>query len=375
MRGLSGDLATMPLKDLLVYLGNRKATGTLRFTRGQHEKEVQLREGEIVSASSNDPREYLGQFLINMGQLTEEQFHQAYQAQKESRILLGKILVMNGAVTEKALLSALSLKLRETLLSVVTWPEGEFHFDRERVPDASQKVELAIELLEVHREAEFRETAWSAIKAAFPSERARLEIDPTRSFEAPPPGSLDQRILELVSQGQRIEELILSLHATDFFVYQRLYALQRLGVIRTVELEPGDEPLVGEQVMGDEASVVEILQHAERFLAEGAYAEAEALAQQAHAMAPSAQTEALLQAAGDGLAQGLRGMLNHGIPRLLVPPSKLKGLPLSAQERYLLSRVDGERTLASIISASPLHEDQALRLFKRFMDSGLIEVG
>ena len=51
---------------------------------------------QIVSTGSNDPKEYLGQFLIEHGKITEEQLDQAFQDQKRTKILLGKILVINN---------------------------------------------------------------------------------------------------------------------------------------------------------------------------------------------------------------------------------------------------------------------------------------
>ena len=47
MRGLSGDFSTMPLKDLVAYLGNRRATGTLRVMRAGVRKIILLREGQV----------------------------------------------------------------------------------------------------------------------------------------------------------------------------------------------------------------------------------------------------------------------------------------------------------------------------------------
>ena len=102
MRGLVGDFATMPLKDLVVYLWNRQATGHLTLeNRGVH-KEILLDLGQIYNASSNLPREYVGQYLINLGHITEEQFHKAYATQQETKIFLGRILEMIGLVAEEA---------------------------------------------------------------------------------------------------------------------------------------------------------------------------------------------------------------------------------------------------------------------------------
>ena len=43
-------------------------------------------------------------------------------------------------------------------------------------------------------------------------------------------------------------------------------------------------------------------------------------------------------------------------------------------ERYLLSRIDGLRTVEAIIQVSPIHELDALRCFKGFVEQGLIEL-
>ena len=64
-----------------------------------------------------------------MGHLTEEQFMKAYATQKQTKVFLGKILVMIGLVTEQAVLSALNMKFRESLLDAFAWTDGEFHFD------------------------------------------------------------------------------------------------------------------------------------------------------------------------------------------------------------------------------------------------------
>ncbi|HLL54739.1 MAG TPA: DUF4388 domain-containing protein, partial [Myxococcaceae bacterium] len=72
MRGLHGDFGTMSLKDLFSFLGNKRASGTLRLVYGAIRKEAMLMDGAVVNTSSNQRREFLGQFLINLGNITEE---------------------------------------------------------------------------------------------------------------------------------------------------------------------------------------------------------------------------------------------------------------------------------------------------------------
>ena len=62
------------------------------------------------------------------------------------------------------------------------------------------------------------------------------------------------------------------------------------------------------------------------------------------------------------------------VPALRVDAEVLRRLPLSAPERYLLARVDGQRTVEAIIQVSPIHELDALRCFRGFLDQGLVEL-
>ncbi len=378
MQGLSGDFATMPLKDVVQYLGNRRVSGKLLVQRGGVFKELTLSEGSVVSASSNQPREYLGQFLINMGHLTEDQLSRAFEAQRETDFRLGKILVMQAIVPETTVQSMLILKFREMLLDAFQWPEGEFQFEIVDIRNPLDGLDVRVDLLDVHREGEFRETAWQAMRSAFPSGGARLTVDERKLAEPRQPGSIDERLVQLIKDGLTIDEMALALHATDFYLYQRLYALYRRDAVKVRE-EPKPTPAKAPetpQIIGSESSVDEVLQAARMFLEDFNYQDAEVLARRAHEMSPSAETADLLKQAERGLLGALRLVLTEPVqvPTLLVPQAQLKTMQLSAPERYLLSRIDGKRDVGAIIRVSPLHELEALKYFQGFVDSGFVKL-
>ncbi len=54
--------------------------------------------------------------------------------------------------------------------------------------------------------------------------------------------------------------------------------------------------------------------------------------------------------------------------------TKVKEMSLSAPEKYLLSRIDGTRDIQAIVHVSPLQELEALKLFRRFVDDGLVKL-
>jgi hypothetical protein len=381
MRGLSGDFSTMPPKDLVVYLGNRRVTGSLKVERGDVRKQLELRDGHVVSASSNQPREFFGQFLINMGHLTEDQLEKAFATQAQTRVFLGKILVMTGLVAEATVRSALSHKFREMLLDAFHWSEGGFAFESSDTAPEVAGLDVSVDLLDIHREGEFRETAWQAIRAVFPSGAVRLSVD-ERKLPERKPGSMDERIVQLIKDGLNIDGMALALHATDFFLYQRLYALYRLDAVKVSELEPEPETAVvveeeeDASVIGSESSADEVLQAAQLFLDAGNVRDAEALAKRAHELGPSPRTAELLKKAQERLVVELRRELVEPprVPALQVAPAHLKTLQLTAPERYLLSRIDGRRDVAAIVHVSPLQELDALKFFQGFVDRGLVKL-
>lgn len=375
MAGLSGDFITMPLKDLVAYLGSRRASGNLSFEYGSAIKGLTIREGFVINASSNQPREYLGQFLINNGTITEDQFTRAYETQKQTRVPLGRILVMTGTASETAVLEALNLKFRETLLEAMGWRDGTFVFDRLEPSAPDEGMELNIDLTDLHQEGEFRQTAWEAFRAAFPSGSLRLELHEDRLPSIPRAGSLDERLIQLIRDGHSIDEMILALHATDFFLYQRLYQLYRQEAIRPRAQETAPE--------GDLAAIEDassdgqaLIRQARQALLTGELREAELLARRSCEVAPSAEAAELLMSAEEKLLALLRKRLVEGepVPILAVPPTRVKELPLSAPERYLLSRVDGHRTISAIVQVSPLHELQGLKLFDRLLERKMISL-
>jgi hypothetical protein len=366
----------MPLKDLAQFLAQRRASGLLNLERGAVRKQIELKDGAIVNASSNDPREHLGQFLINLGHISEEQFNKAYETQKETKIFLGKILVMTGSVKEETIHNALSLKFRETALEAYRWTEGNFAFDAERQGEALDGLDLTIDLQEVCREADFRETAWQAIRGVFASGAVKLLTNEENLPEPPKPGSLDAKLVELIKEGHTIDELALALHATDFFLYQRLYALYRLEAVRVNEEELLDDISV---IMDDDlagASVEELVAQVKAYVESEHWGDADELARRAHELAPSPETAALLHTAEGRLLDELRAtfLASRSRPQLLVAPSKVKTMKLSAPERYLLSRFDGKRDLHSVVQVSPIRELDALKLIKEFVDAGLVEM-
>ena len=71
-----GDLGTMPLADLLRWLGEGK-TGILEVERGRSVRRVEFHKGFIGSCSTNDASTQFGQFLVDRRKLSRERLLEA----------------------------------------------------------------------------------------------------------------------------------------------------------------------------------------------------------------------------------------------------------------------------------------------------------
>jgi len=378
VRGLAGDFETMPLNDLIVYLANRLATGVLSLERDGVRKQVHLEQGRIINASSNLPREFLGQFLINMGHITEEQFNNAWQSQQTTKIFLGRLLVMIGLVKEDVVATALATKFRETVHEACEWISGAFSFSPGLPPPAADGLDVRVPLMDVVKEADFRAQAWQQIRSVFTSPRCTLEFVPDQMAVAPKKGSLDVKLLEGIESGRTLEELALGLHATDFFLYQRLYALHAMGAIVVKppkNLEP-DFAIDVDLGLGDSPSPEQLIENARIFFSQSNYRDAYSLARRSNQLVPTLDATFLLKQVEAAWLPQLRADLlsKRLVPSTTLTVEQIGALNLSAPERYLLSRVDGRRDLEAIVRVAPLREFEALTYFERFRTQGWVTI-
>ncbi|HEY4491237.1 MAG TPA: DUF4388 domain-containing protein, partial [Acidobacteriota bacterium] len=167
----------MPFGDLLQFIAVNMSTGTLQVRNQQILKMIFFEKGKVISSSSSDPKDYLGHFLVSQGYITEDDLRIAMEVQRSSRMLLGKILVMSGKVTEKDMVRLLKLKSEETIYSLFLWQEGEFTFyDDEFVNRLFVRISLDPQALIF--EGVLRRDEWQRIREIFPNNNIILEWIP-----------------------------------------------------------------------------------------------------------------------------------------------------------------------------------------------------
>jgi len=371
MGQLSGDLSLMPLSDLIIWLANRQMSGLLVAELGTLRKEFTIERGSVVRASSNEPREYFGQFLIHFGLVKEEQLQQAFETQQETRVRLGRILVMIDAVGEEQVVQVLRVKISETALDGLLWKSGRFFFVDQRPESNELEVPISVPLLDIHREGLARGDTWEKYNRLFPNPQHVLYLDESRAAKYLDQDELDERIIALARTTITIEALALELHATDYQVATRLLELHAGGLIFAREPSftlPGAavNPPQGRTYADlarkaiDSDAIAEALQHLEH----GARQDPDDPA--IGALKKEAEAKARVKVD--------RQLARHMVPALVVELSPQEKKRLTAKERYVLARIDGYRTVDAIIQLSPMHDIEALEILNKFQTQGLIKI-
>jgi tetratricopeptide (TPR) repeat protein len=127
-----GSLAQFNVADLAAELHLAGRTGILRLSQAGIKKSIYFKSGRIVFVHSSVKHERLGEVLLRLGKITEEEFAQVSVDLEEGR-RLGQALLQKGFLSASEINSGVSYQLQQILFSVFNWDSGDYEFvDRER---------------------------------------------------------------------------------------------------------------------------------------------------------------------------------------------------------------------------------------------------
>jgi hypothetical protein len=362
---LAGNLRTMPLPDLLQWIVLSRKAGTLLLERFSIKKKILFRDGEIVSSSSNDPRESLGQFLIRERRVTEEQLFRALLRQESEGRPLGSILVDDGVLSEADLKHVLTVKAQETVFDLFLWPDGSFEFLQEELP-SEVSVTIAMGVNAVLFEGARRVDEWARIRAVIPTVRASFVAMPTDPSALDP---VEQEALALAAAGKTLGEIALNLRRSDFDAASVMFGLHERGLVALAD--PGEEtrPLDTIEAIQLRLALAQQRLEQKRYdLALKAYEEVLALDR----LNQHAKKGLLAAAEARQRERSRKRVPLDRVPCLLMDFVSLTKQKLDPQEGFVISRINGEWDVGSILKVCPIPEPDALMIFVRLLDRKIV---
>jgi hypothetical protein len=366
---VTGNLESMHLADLLQWCAANVKTGRLRLERDPIEKTFFFNEGCLFSSTSNSPRETLVQSLIRSRLVTEEELFRAFNAQERLNMPLGQILIRLGLISEAELNNLFRLKTQESIYDCFLWPDGDFEFFDGKLPPIA--VATPCDITRLVFEGARRKDEWKRIHEVFRSRYTTFRMEDTNAAITMDLSEQDRTILSLAGKKKSMVEIAVETGMLEYYVATRLLELHDRGLLHVDENPDG---ISYEQQ-------VEALQ---KFVREGVacfnatrYREALAAFENALRIDPQHKYARLFVQKLIDIKENRRHVEPiplDSVPVLRVSIDELTSMTLDVQEGFVLSRINGEWDVGSIVKLCPMSEQQVLIIVRHLLDDGVIEL-
>jgi len=371
---IHGTLKTMAVSDLLQFLAAGRKTGTLKFARAGIVKQIFFENGAIAGSASNDPKEAIGQVLLHYGKITEQQLREAMETHRESGDRLGNILSARGFVSQADIMYVLRTRTLEIIYDLFIWEEADFEFfDGEPLP--AEQIRINVDATNVIMDGIYRIDEWARYRGVIPSDRAFFDLVPGWTQSLAESSKETREILYHIEKGLTAAEICYNMHTSLFHAYALLFELVEQGVVKVGGEAPAVEPPPDLSALRLPKTVPDLLKLARAEMKENNVENALAIITSALDLDPKSSEAQNLRAAAEKkfIEQVYQnGVSPRAVPKLIASLDQLENEAIGPQEGFVLSRINGELDVGSILSVCPFREADSLRMIKKLMDEGII---
>lgn len=364
---LVGNLRTMSLPDILQWIAAGRKTGTLHVSRGSIQTRIVFKQGDIYSSWSNDPRRSMGQFLIRDRLVTEEQLFTTLLKQEQQGKLLGSILLGDGLLNEEQLKRVLRAKAEDTVYDLFLWLEGQFEFKDGEFPQELQ-IHVEMPVTAVVLEGIRRVDEWARIRKVFPSMSLIFKVRGAPQVEDP----LERQALGLAAAGRTLAGISMELRRSEFETAVLFFDLLAREVVAVDKAAAEPEGSVDTVV-----AIRDLLALAARHVREKRYDQAMKAYEGVLALDrlnQEAKKGLIAVAEGRQRDRAARTIKLDKVPSLTMDLASLTKEKFDPQEGFVLSRVNGQWDVRSILKLCPMAEGDALVIFARLLERKVIQL-
>lgn len=365
---ISGNLRTMPFPDLLQWIALSHKTGALIIKGPRFTKKMLFADGNVTAVTSNNPKEHMGHYLLGWGYLTEKTLRELLEIQRESRSMLGELLVSRGDLSSEQVSHVLRVKTEETVFDLMLWEEGEFFFLDDASPARKyRELNLPVDhfIFEGARQADERRRMREVIPDGMVV--TKLLVAPEEAGNTP----LEQEIYSHMAGEMPLEAIALKLRLPKFEVLYLAYRGVKEG---QVEVVPAGVRKPARPAVDSWRAQV---QEADARLSIGSLLEAYEICRKVRlrfggepkAMEAVGGVEARIE--NDMRMGPIRGdvIVEHALS-----VEQIMNLNCAPEEGFVLSRINGFFSLPQIMSQLPGDRMRNLLIMHNLLRRGIIRV-
>ncbi len=244
---LNGTFSLYRLSDILIGLQRTVKTGILEIRQNSTIRDISIRNGNIIFATSNLNEHRLGDILLKEGKMTREQFDRADQRKKRTDERYVYILVDSGCLKPADLITTLELQANRIIESLFALQQADFEFREEPLP-AGAAVTLRISAADlIYRE--LKKTADEELVTKYLLDRT-VDFSPTplNLFQEIRLDSSDKILLSYVDGKTTVKDLIKLSSVDKKQAMRSLYALVEARILETKSAGEPSQEIAPEEV-------------------------------------------------------------------------------------------------------------------------------
>ena len=232
---MSGDLAAVPLAEMLQVLAMQRQTGVLHVTNNRSSVTISVRQGQVdfVQARGSSDEYRLGRYFIEKGALTREQLDDLLAELRGTSKLLGEELVNRNIVSREDLVDTLSKQCSELIYDMLRWPYGRFSFTKEPFRPEADMAHLELNVSGLVLEGFRRVDEWRLMESSINFDQVPV-IDPL-ALQNLAPDQLkrtEKLVLEAVDGQRSVREIIKHTAVSSFDAVKIIYLFLQSMVVR-----------------------------------------------------------------------------------------------------------------------------------------------
>jgi len=361
----------MPFADLLQWVSQSRKTGTLAVEGPPFNKKVYFRDGLVVAASSEDPKEFLSYYLVGWKYLDEDELQELLEMQDRHGTMLGELLVIVGRVSREELVHILQVKTEEAIYELFLRDEGDFRFLENILPAKKfQPLGLPVDMLSL--EGVRRKDEWLRIREAIPDPEYIPKL--VRAVDVQQMGEVELNILREINGENTIEDISLACRMAYFHVLHFVYQGVSQGLFELVGRADDENKAIPGFTQG---SWRMLLRDAEKALDKGELMVAH---QKLTVVRDKHSNQREAQELATGLEQKLhqeleqRRLPDSAVLELAIPLAELTKIDCSPQEGFLLSRMNGTYSLGEILKLVPGSTVENRLMIEGLMDRKVVRL-
>ncbi len=232
---LEGSLTDFGLADILQLIYFQRKTGVLTLEGKLDKVTLHFLEGNVVGAESrrriDDNR--LGRILLKRELIGEADLQLALEAQKQSNVRLGDILIEKGCVPKEVVRDIINNQITETVIQLFNWKQGTYEFNSQPVPE-NKVLSTSLDTQHLLMDGLRIVDEWSSI-------RERITLDTVFKKSGADTSELSEEeagILKYVDGESDVSTIIDLSGGDNFEISKTLLSLMERGVVEKAEAAP-----------------------------------------------------------------------------------------------------------------------------------------